>query len=358
MKILYCITRSNWGGAQAHLFDLISNQKKIGNEIILIVGEDGELAQRVKALGNIKIITLKSLQRNINLAKDINCIFTLREIFKQANPDIIHLHSSKAGALGRLAARGINAKVIYTAHGWAFTEGVSDKKRFVYIFIEKFLAKYTDWIICVSKYDYNLALKSRVIKKEKSSVIYNGSSRIKYNNKVGKRIRIVMTARFDVPKRQDLLIQAVKELDKEKYELILVGEGKSLKSNKNLAHKNSNVIFLGFRNDVLDILKESDIFVLISDYEGLPISIIEAMSASMAIVASNVGGIPELISNGSNGYLVSSNVREIQNTLELLINDVGLIRKLGQQSLIRYNESFSIEECLYKTNQLYERLSK
>ena len=126
MKILYCITSASWGGAQLHVLELCADQLKRGNEVIFIVGNEGPLLDKVKKLKGLKIIFLPSLVREINPINDMKAIIELRKIIKKESPDIIHLHSSKAGVVGRIAAIGLRkrVKVIFTVHGWAFTDGV------------------------------------------------------------------------------------------------------------------------------------------------------------------------------------------------------------------------------------------
>lgn len=103
MKIMYCITRSNWGGAQAHVFELIKDQINRGNEVSLVIGEKGDLFNRVAELEQVHLIYFPYLQRSLNLRLDVQAIFKLHRLIKKISPDILHLHSSKAGAIGRLA---------------------------------------------------------------------------------------------------------------------------------------------------------------------------------------------------------------------------------------------------------------
>lgn len=361
MKIMYCITRSNWGGAQAHVFELIKDQVNKGNEVLLVVGEKGDLFNRVAELNKVQLLYFPYLRRSLSPVVDFQAIFKLRRLIKKLSPDILHLHSSKAGAIGRIAAKGLSCKVIFTAHGWAFTEGVAPRKRLVYKYVERLLARWTDKIICVSEYDYNLALKESVlsINNHKGVVVYNGSkpsARSLIDNKKGKKIRLVMTARFDVPKRQDLLIKAIARLANPNYQVSLIGDGSNLENIQKMAEElqvSKQIKFLGFQTNVDKFLNNANIFVLLSDYEGLPISIIEAMSHSLPIVASDVGGVPEEVKSGVNGYLVQNSIDSVVAGIKKASQNM---LELGNNSLNIFQESFSLDKSLENINRIYYSL--
>ena len=177
MKIMYCITSSSWGGAQLHVLELCQNQMKRGNKVIFLVGNNGPLLEKVRRIKGVRVILLPSLVREISFVKDITAVIKLRKIIKRERPDIVHLHSSKAGTLGRIASIGLNCKVIFTVHGWAFTEGVNSKiKKFIYRTIEKSVSRFTDLFICVSEYDRNLGMERGVLNPNSHvAVIHNGS---------------------------------------------------------------------------------------------------------------------------------------------------------------------------------------
>lgn len=365
MKIVYFITKAEWGGAQAHLFELIHYESLKGSEIVLLIGDSGRLVAKASQLPNVKVIIVKHLKADMSFLKDGKAIKEVRGIIKKENPDIFHIHSSKAGAIGRLAAINQKCKVVFTAHGWAFTENVDKKKRLIYKIIESVLSKFTDKIICVSSYDYQLGLKMKVINNNNAMVVYNGCAIPSVENlqsikKKDSNINIVMVARFSHPKEQLQLIQAISLMKNvERVKLNLVGEGKLFEPCLLLTKKlglEKQVIFSGFQSDVDSFLINADIFCLISNYEGLPISIIEAMRMSLPIVASNVGGVPELISNGRNGYLIERNdINQLAEKLDYII-DNNLFGEMGKASYLLAKEKFSIKQMFEKTNEVYQSL--
>ena len=201
MKIVYVITQATWGGAQAHLYSLIERQVKIGNTVTLISGIEGRLSDQIKKnLPQVKLVIISNLVRQVSLINDFKAIRALRKLLKRLKPDILHLHSSKAGMVGRLAALGLSMKVVFTVHGWGFTPGVSKKQQLLIKLVEKTLRPLTTYYICVSEFDQNIGLRSKVLKasKENYVVIHNGAPKPKEFDRrpATLPVRLVMTARF------------------------------------------------------------------------------------------------------------------------------------------------------------------
>ncbi len=363
MKIMYFITTSDWGGASKYVYELCKYEIERGNEVYFVTGSKGLLLEKVKELGNVKTFVINSVNRSIDPLNDLKSIFIIRRLVSQIKPDIIHLNSSKAGIIGRLACIGKKTKVIFTVHGWSFTEGIgSNLKKFIYKTIEKSVSRFTDLFICVSEYDKRLGIEKKVLNnKTPVVVIYNGSSKPvddQVNFSAHVPIRLVMVARFSPQKNQRALIEAVRGFPKDKYHLVFVGEGETMQSCKNLVKSldlKDNIEFLGFKDDVTKELIENDVCLLITHYEGLPISIIEAMSYGLPIIASDVGGNRELVINNENGYLVN-NAKDIQNSITKLINNPDLVKKMGETSYKLYKNKFTISKNTESVNKEYERL--
>lgn len=364
MKILYCITCSTWGGAQENIWELIKNQIKLNNEVTLVVGDKGDLTKKVRNnLPKVNVIVLTDLQRSISPNKDINAIFKLRKIIKEEHPDIVHLHSSKAGVIGRLACVGLDCKVIFTVHGWSFTDGIdSNMKKILYRFIEKRMEPLTDRFICVSKYDYQIGIRDKVLKNpSKAIVVYNGVN-YKINISESKNfelpIKYIMTARFSNQKDQAGLVIALKDSKNRNFDLTFVGDGPTMTKVQQLVDKyklQKQIHFVGFQKNVDKFLIDSNVFILSTHYEGLPISIIEAMSYGMPIIASNVGGNSELVKNGVNGFL-TNNSRELREAIEYFEKYPEKIHSMGQNSLKMYESQFMLEDFLNNTQKVYKEL--
>ncbi|MDX7992001.1 glycosyltransferase family 4 protein [Xenorhabdus littoralis] len=368
MKIIFVITKADEiGGAQTHVKDIANKMKQDGHQVTVIVGEKGALVSALNTL-NIDVIILPSLVREISLYKDINCIYQLRRYINKLSPDIVTLHSSKAGIVGRLSLILTNIPVIFTAHGWAFADGVSEKKKRLYILIERLFSRLADKIITVSHQDKELALKYKVSPNDKQVVIHNGIPDISISHrpikdvKNDKVINLISVARFSDQKDHETLLKSLSLLNNRNWTLSLVGKGPLFNRTKELSRKlklENNILFLGERNDVDELLEKSDIFILSSNWEGLPISIIEAMRHSLPVIASNVGGVKELIDDNINGFLVErKNSNQLKEKIQYLIDNESIRTEFGFKSRKKYINNFSFEEMYNKTIKLYTSLIK
>lgn len=367
MKILYFITTSNWGGASEHVFELCKYEEKLGNSVTFVTGSKGELLNRIETIPNVSTRVIDSVKRKISPLNDIRSVLVLRKLIKKINPDIIHLHSSKAGILGRLAAIGLDCKVIFTVHGWSFTDGISSRfRKKVFKYIEKIVAPLADLYICVSNYDKQIAYREKVLNpnKNKVVVVHNGAPLNKdcasfSTNNISKITKFIMVARFSNQKDQIGLIKACGLLSSEdKFRLTFVGSGPNLEKCKALVQKmglGNSIQFLGFKRNVNTYLKKNDVFVLSTHYEGLPISIIESMSVGMPIIASNVGGNKELVFNKKNGFLVN-NEKELVRALKYFIDNKKEIIRMGKKSQKIYLRDFTLSKNLNNIHRQYKTL--
>ncbi|MCA1031098.1 glycosyltransferase family 4 protein [Bacillus timonensis] len=363
MKVIQMITRmDDMGGAQIHVRDICDALIENGHEVVVLAGGKGPIYKALTAKG-IRCVDLKNLKRNIHPYYDIKAFFEIRKHVREINPDLIATHSAKAGIIGRLVAKFVNIPSIYTAHGWAFTEGVSKRKRWLYAKIEKWVSKRTKGIITVSNYDKNLALDHRVAQDNKMEVIHNGVREVEQTHLATPEIQpptITMVARFASPKDQLTLLNALNNLRADNWKLMFVGDGPTRSTIEQTATEyglNENVEFLGNRLDVANILASSQLFVLISKWEGLPLSVLEAMRGGLPIIASNVGGVKEAVFNGENGFLIErGNLEELIRKLHLLINTPILRKEMGEQSRKIYEQKFTVEKMQTKTINYYQKI--
>lgn len=360
MKILMVITRAELGGAQRHVMDLIQGLIA-AHEIHLAAGEDGWLIQEAGSLGVVCHL-VSAMAREVSIADDLCALRGLSRLMGDLQPDLVHVHSSKAGVLGRLAAYRHRLPVVYTAHGWGFKPGVPWRRRGGVWAVEKAMAGLTDQIICVSNYDLNLACRNWVASPSQLSVVHNaaGPSPLPETSfgATPDELKVVMVARFQEPKQQPLLIAAFQEMDlPQPASLWLVGDGPLMEEARAAVRDDrAPVRFLGARKDVPEILSECQVFVLLSGYEGLPISILEAMSAGLPVIASAVGGVPELVEHGVTGYLIPpGETKALGTTLGQLIADPGLRRRLGDAGRRAWQERFTLEHMVKKTEAIYQK---
>lgn len=319
MKILQLITLCELGGAQTVVVNL-ANKLSENNEVIVAAGEgDGKMWGMLNP--QITQIQCKHLQRALSPIQDLLTLIELAKLYRKYKPDIIHLHSSKAGMLGRFVFP--TKKTIYTVHGF---DSIRLAHR-VFLPIEKFMQRACKAIVGVSHYDEN-NLKSEGIVKN-VHCIYNGIERLEVKN-ISINIpnhykkKILCIARLAAPKRADLFIEVAKLLPE--YAFIWIGNQQEV-----LEHP-ENVYFLGNIPNAGIYNSKVDLFMLASDYEGLPMVILEAMSLAKPIVASNVGGIKEIVRDNQNGFVVNNVADEFKNKIKYILENGNLQQKFSEKS--------------------------
>ncbi|MDF2065060.1 glycosyltransferase family 4 protein [Bacillus sp. Cr_A10] len=359
MKIVQLITHMNEiGGAQVHVRDISRRLDGDNHTVTIIYGGNKRVSDDLLVEG-IHYMHNPFLIREIHLLKDFLAFIELRRMLKRIKPDIVAIHSSKAGIIGRIACWSVRIPCVFTAHGWAFTEGVEEKKQFLYRKVEKLVGKLSKRVITVCDHDRNLALRHQVLPPEKIITIHNGV--VDTRNILLKKdsidvTKIIMVARFEKPKQQLELLKALFVLKDLNWHMIFVGDGSLKQASAQFVQENflgHKVTFLGSHSNVSELLKDADIFVLASAWEGLPLSILEAMVYGLPIIASNVGGVKEAVRDLENGFLIRNNLSEI---LPLLIEDVLLQKKMGQKSREIYEASFTFEKMYEKTISEYRNL--
>ena len=366
MRILYVITKSEIGGAQTHLMEVVRYMHYAGHNVLVVTGTAGWLTNELATIG-VDYVILPDLIREINPAKDIKTITSICHILEDKQPDIIHCHSSKAGIVGRIAGAIKNIPAVFTAHGWAFTSGVSPAKRIIYAAIEHIMLGITKRVICVSEFDRKLAKRWFLHNYNRVITVHNGIADKKFSNSTFREyslpLKLVSVARFSHQKNNMELIRAVEQINKlysGSLQLNMVGDGPLLSEAQAYVESyklEDDVHFLGSRTDVDDILNQNDIFCLISNYEGLPISIIEAMRAEMPIIASDVGGVNELVQDGVNGLLIPrGNIFELVDKLKYILEHKDLIKSMGEASRKIYEEEYTADRMNQKILSVYNEV--
>lgn len=317
-KILYVITKSNWGGAQRYVFELATHLPKEKFEVLVALGGDGLLAQKLREADTL-IYQSKYLERDISFGKDIKSFFELYRLFKKERPDVVHLNSSKAGAVGALAARfaGVS-QIIFTAHGWPFRE----KRNFLMqgaLWLASWLtALLSTKVICVSDFDLRQARVMPFVG-GKALRIYNGID-LHLPLGSGEKIRAAFPpgakitgtiGELNKNKNQIALIEEAKK-NPQMY-VAIVGEGELRQWLEAQIQKNGlveRVKLLGFI-PAQEALGGFDAFALPSLKEGLPYVLLEAKAAGLPIVANRVGGVGEILDKDISEFSLERMVKEI-----------------------------------------------
>ncbi|QKF58971.1 glycosyltransferase [Aliarcobacter lanthieri] len=327
-NILFMVTKSQNGGAQKWTKEQIEICTNDFN-CFLATDEDGWLSLNVQ-------VQDKFLNKLIYKRFSFSYLLLLNKFIKYNNINLIIASSANAGIYSRLIKLlNKKIKVIYVSHGWSSIYN-GGKLAFLYTFIERQLSKISDSILCISKKDFQNAKDIIKINDNKLKWITNKIYSIKNREilkKQNEKIKLLTVARLETPKRVDLLIEATKSLDN--LELHIVGDGSQRNYLESIKHK--NVIFYG-EIDGFNDFKNYDIFALISDSEGLPLSALEAMSSKLPIILSDVGGCFELIDE--NGILVKNDIDEINRAI---VNCILNKKIFANNSIELFNNIYNLE---------------
>jgi glycosyltransferase involved in cell wall biosynthesis len=361
VRLVYIVTRSDRiGGALVHVRDLALAMQQAGHEVTVLAGGTGCFTDQLRDRG-IPYVTLRHLSRDISVVADACALFELRSVLKRLRPHLVSTHQSKAGWLGRLAARSLGIPVVFTAHGWSFTDGVPEGAATIHRWAERVAAPLADRIITVSDFDRALALRQRVATDHKLVSVHNGMPDVSPALRAAPERcppRLIMVARFEAQKDHRTLLRALGALAHLDWSLELIGDGPLLPEARVLARTvgiADRVRFLGARDDVAQRLARAQLFLLITHWEGFPRSILEAMRAGLPVVASRAGGAAESVLDGETGVVVPpDNEAALRQALEPLLANAALRERLGAAGRQRYEASFTFDHMLDKTVAVYE----
>lgn len=380
MKILYVITQGEQGGAQLYVHTLAAASQGQNWSVYLAIGGKDEnwLSREITALGG-KFWPLDHLRRAPSPIHDVLAIFELAQLYHKIKPEVIHLNSSKAGILGSLASlfyrlRYPNTKIIYTAHGWVFNEPMSHWLKTTYYFLEKLTARFKTKIICVSEYDRQIGINSKVATADKLVTIHNGldlpetyfldrlaARKVLNANLTAAEFVIGTIANFYPTKGLKYLIGALKILVID-YQLpikaAIIGDGKlRMELEQQIRDNNlqNNIILTGSIKSASKYLHAFDLAVMSSVKEGFPYFLLEAMAAGLPLVSTKVGGIPEIITDGHNGFLVEAqNEQSLAEKIKLIFDNKILADSMAQNNLQEVKEKFSQQQMIEATLACYK----
>lgn len=376
LKILFLITKSNWGGAQRYVFDLATHYST-EHEVAVGLGGEGALKVALEA-ARVRTIALDSIQRDISLTKEIRGFFGLVKLLRLERPDVVHLNSSKIGGLGGLACRVAGVKkIVFTAHGWAFNEQRSLPSRALILFLHWITVLLCTKTIAVSqKTADDIAFLPFVT--DRIEVIHNGLvpitrySKTEARRMLGERISplkdltlktiwLGTISELHPNKGLTHLIDTVTKLkhrpDVPAFVVTIIGEGEQrtqLQEQTKKAGLEHTIYLLGAIPNAAEYLNAFDIFTLTSVTEALPYVLLEAGAAHLPVIASKVGGIPEIIRQLETGILVRpADQREISEAITLLLSDKAKREQLGKALQQDITQRFSIQQMFDKTEQVY-----
>lgn len=358
-RVLIVITLAEVGGAQTYVAQLLPALAE-RFDVAVAAGGGGPLRDAAKAAG-VRFLPLRNLRRAVNPLRDLLALFELISLMRRERPDIVHANSSKAGVLGRLAAVAARVPIrIFTVHGWAFG-AYSGPASCAYLWADRLAGRWTTVTICVAEHERSSGIAARTCRSDRTIVIPNAvdvSAAPKADGNGGTP-RLVTVGRLKAPKDYVTLTRALAALPSGSFEALIVGDGPDrpeVETELVRLGLAKAVRLLGERTDVPELLASSDVFVLSSASEGLPLSVEEAMAAGLPVVASAVGGVPELVVDGETGYLVPPGEGErLAEALGLLLGDPALRRRMGRSGRARAEELFDLTAFRRAHVELYRR---
>jgi glycosyltransferase involved in cell wall biosynthesis len=360
VRIAYVVTRADpIGGAQIHVRDLAAAVRRQGHTATVITSGSGPFVDDLRAQDTPTVV-LRHLAVPIGPVRDFRALREMRAVLAELRPDLIAAHSSKAGTLGRVAGRALRIPVVFTVHGWAFTPGVPSLQSALYRRIERLAGPLATRIITVSEFDRGLALEARIAGPDRVVTVHNGMPDVApalRADPARSPVRLVMVARLGPQKDHPTLLRALAGLQELPWELDLIGDGPSTAQTAALASSlgvGGRVRFLGQRTDVEQLLARSHVGLLVTNWEGFPLSILEAMRAGLPVVASSVGGIGESVQDGETGYLVPrGDVALLRDRIGRLLASPELRGRLGANARTRYEQRFTLGRCVSRTLAVY-----
>ena len=362
VNILYLITEFDIGGAEKMLYEVAAGiDRRKYNPVAACLTGHGPVGKKLSEAG----VEVEYLDMQCKM--DLRIFPRLVRLIRKQNIHILHSYLFHANFLGRIAGRIAGVPIIISSIR------VSEKEKHYHLWGDKLTSGLVDMETCVCEAVREFSLKKGRIASKKLTVIHNGIDLEKFDRKwdrEGKRAefgirgstRIIGTvSRLSRQKGLEFLLRAASRVLKDIPDLvfIIVGDGKLEFELKQLTKElgiEDKVIFTGFRKDVLEIMNTFDIFVLSSAWEGMPVALLEAMALSKPVVVTAVGGCPELIKEGENGFLVKpSNDIELARAVVTILSDSRLAGRMGHNSRKR-TEQFSVHTMVKKTEKLYETL--
>ncbi|MFC1623891.1 glycosyltransferase family 4 protein [Candidatus Omnitrophota bacterium] len=375
MRICHVITKPELGGAQLSTLNILSGLPKDKYDISIITSPKGILGPEFKDLSMVRSFFSPFLVRSVNPLYDILALIHIYRIYRRNKYHLIHTHSSKAGILGRLSGwlAGVPT-IIHTVHGWSFNDCEPRVLKRFSILLERITARFTTKIICVSRKDLEIGLKYKIAPKEKFTLIKYGIALSEFR----KSQKDVLQKRKELGiANNDPVIGMISCLKPQKSPLdyikacvriyekmpninfLLIGDGILREKCERLlasAPLNGRFIFTGWRRDTSEIMDILDVVVLTSKWEGMPISLIEALSKGCPVVATDVGGVSELVKDGITGYIVKPGSHEdvAMKALKIL-KDRGSFNKMKEEAMSSIDDSFELDRMVEEIKDLYQR---
>ena len=371
IRVMHVIARMNVGGPAVLVADLMRNVNTVDFHSTLVTGycDENESDYLDEVATDIKATRIPGFGRSISASKDLKALFLIIREIRSFKPDVIHTHTAKAGVLGRIAAiiSYPRAKRVHTFHGHLLHGYFDSRKVKLVVLLEKMLGVFTYKLIAIGNVVKRDLLDAGIGNENKFEVIYPGLQdldlhpRIEAKERLGLDLTknyIVFVGRLTQIKRPDRLIELARYIAHEyrSAHLLIAGAGEMLEDLKTLAMDESlPITFLGWRNDIGLILSASELAVLCSDNEGIPLTLIQASQAGLPIVSTRVGSVSDIVVDGETGLLVEVSSKGLIEGVSKLLSNPELGIALGESGRKRAKELFSSQAMVNQHQRLYSQ---
>jgi glycosyltransferase involved in cell wall biosynthesis len=373
-NLLYVITKLELGGAQKHVLDLAHLADKRRFNVFLLTAQEGLLVKEASSLSGVQVHLSRFLERAINPFFDLLAFFEIFFFIRKNRIALVHTHSSKAGILGRWAGWLAGVKVVHTVHGWSFNLYQPLVERNFFAWLERVTARLTHKLIVVSSWDKALGLRLRIGKEGQYAVIPCG---IDVDAFSGKKAKGSLREDLGLDER-DLVVGSMGCFKKQKapqdfmklaglvkesvpgVKFLLAGDGELrgdvcvLRQRLGLSQ---DVYLLGWQKDIPRFLESLDVFVLTSLWEGLPLSVLEALASSKPVLVTDTGGVRDIVQEGQTGYLAP--VRDLvsmKEKLVMLLNDAERRQQCGDAGRRSLSDKHRVATMAKNIFSVYEGL--
>lgn len=376
LKIAHIITRLDLGGAQQNTLYCCGRHNRKKYDVILICGAGGSLDDEARWIPNCRKYFLSELKHPLSPFWDWKALQRITEILLLEKVDLVHTHSSKAGLLGRLAAKRAGVRhILHTIHGWAFYPGQFFPIRWFYQALERWAARFTKVLIAVSDENRRAGLAAGIGRKRKYEVIHSGvdpalyeldaaaADRAKRKFKTGSRPTVLVLSNFKKQKSPLDVVEVAKRLAPRLPNALFIwaGDGPLFsKVEKRLDDLGlrKNFELLGWSDEVGELLAASNVLLLTSIYEGLPRVVLQAMAAGKPVVATAVSGTPEAVKNGVSGFLHPAHAVEgMAESLYQILSRPEWANRLGLAGKKRLRGTFQTAKMLRAIEKVYARVA-
>jgi glycosyltransferase involved in cell wall biosynthesis len=371
IKVVHIVTRMNTGGVAVLISDLVSGLDSNTYDVRLITGKcspDEEDYLRARGI-TLEEIHIDSMGRSLKPILDLRALLVLIKVLRRLNPDIVHTHTSKAGLLGRVAAKIAipHVKIVHTFHGHLLQGYFSKVATKVLVYTERSLARICDVLISMGNEVKKNLLDVKIGKENQFQIAFPGVKLNQPNlqNQLVKKFKeecksqVIFTfvGRLSHIKRCDRVLDLARAsaMTEQNIHFLLIGDGE-LREELERQASGLQVTFVGWQSRIEDWLVVSDAAILLSDNEAVPLAMIEAGYAALPVIATNVGSMSDVVIDGVNGYLVETDMHDILEKTLLLSRNPSLRDQLGSKGRSLAIEHFSVDAMISKHQEIYSQL--